>query len=324
MIFEYALDPELACTWTDRDTCRYFKDQFGIDRGRLVSRYPKRWKKKVWNAFQKSRELLPKTEEVEAQTQKEEGRLTELLQRLSEIMIKRYNYTWNENDSWLNNALSEYHQDSFRAIITRNNPNESPFIVTPHDLYDHNCQYWEINRGLTVKRKAKDMANAVSPMLKCCRVVIFIDPYFRAKWPKWQKVFEAFFKQFPVDNLQSRLLRIEIHASADIKYAPSSDYFHDECNKYMISCIPKGLNVLFKRWKQKPNGEKLHNRYILTDIGGVTFSIGLDEGDEGETDDVTLMDRKQYELRWSQYASANPAFDLAESPFQITGKLLNH
>ena len=39
-----------------------------------------------------------------------------------------------------------------------------------------------------------------------------------------------------------------------------------------------------RRLKQKQDGEKLHNRYILTDLGGVTFGTGLDEGKKGETD----------------------------------------
>jgi len=320
MIFEYALDPKLVCTWTDRKTCSFFKDQFGIEHGRLVSRYPKRWKKFVWNAYQKSKESRPQTDKKRAQIQREESKLTELLQRIGEIMIRRHKRDWNENNSWLNNALSEHKKCPFHAIITQSNPNNMSFILTQNDLYEENCPLWETNRGIPINRKAKDMANIVSPMLKNCRVAIFVDPYFRSNQRKWRRTFKEFFKELSTKHSQPSLLRIEVHASAEIYKAPSSDEFQNECMKNMANCIPKGLNVLFKRWKQKPNGEKLHNRYILTDIGGVSFLIGLDEGDKGETDDVTLLDIEQYKLRWSQYTSSNPAFDLAEEPFNFKGK----
>ena len=67
-------------------------------------------------------------------------------------------------------------------------------------------------------------------------------------------------------------------------------------------------------------GEQLHNRYILSDLGGVSFGYGLDEGDEGETDDITLMDKDQHQHRWFQY-SENPlvAFEQEGTPVEVVG-----
>ena len=36
--------------------------------------------------------------------------------------------------------------------------------------------------------------------------------------------------------------------------------------------------------------EDLHSRYILTNLGGIRIEHGLDEGQEGETTDVSLLD----------------------------------
>lgn len=68
---------------------------------------------------------------------------------------------------------------------------------------------------------------------------------------------------------------------------------------------------------QRTRGDRLHNRYILTDIGGLVFGTGLDEGADNETDDVTLMDRVQYELRWSQHATEPMAFEVTEVRVEI-------
>jgi hypothetical protein len=56
------------------------------------------------------------------------------------------------------------------------------------------------------------------------------------------------------------------------------------------------------RFEEIGGKEKLHNRYVFTDIGGVFFGIGLAEEDEGHRDDVALLDAELYELRWRQYA----------------------
>ena len=77
---------------------------------------------------------------------------------------------------------------------------------------------------------------------------------------------------------------------------------------------------MVRRLSEKQGGERLHNRYILTDLGGVTFGIGLDEGADGGTDDLALMGRGQYELRWSQYVGNPPAgFEQEGMPVEVIG-----
>jgi hypothetical protein len=46
----------------------------------------------------------------------------------------------------------------------------------------------------------------------------------------------------------------------------------------MAARLLSGVSVEFVRWRQKAGGDKLHNRYVLTDIGGVSLGVGLDEG----------------------------------------------
>jgi hypothetical protein len=57
--------------------------------------------------------------------------------------------------------------------------------------------------------------------------------------------------------------------------------------------------------------EVIHNRFVLTDRGGVKFGIGLDDdnGKDGQTDDVDLLSQESFDLRWRQYALMQ-AFDV--------------
>jgi hypothetical protein len=87
----------------------------------------------------------------------------------------------------------------------------------------------------------------------------------------------------------------------------------------MASRLPRNVTIEFVRWKQRDGGEKLHNRYILTDLGGVSFGVGLDEGKAGETDDLLLLPRTQYERRWSQYAGDDGTFERVDTPATVQG-----
>jgi hypothetical protein len=62
---------------------------------------------------------------------------------------------------------------------------------------------------------------------------------------------------------------------------------------------------------QRDGGQKLHNRYVFTEKGGISFGIGLDASDEVETDDVRLLDDALYAKRWKDYVGPECAFDLA-------------
>ena len=69
-------------------------------------------------------------------------------------------------------------------------------------------------------------------------------------------------------------------------------------------------------------GEKFHNRYILTDHGGVMLGTGLDEVSVEETDDIHLMNPEQYEKRKKQFCLTNSEFDLVnKQPIIVTGKM---
>ena len=293
MIHEFALEPELVATWGDRNNFRYFITKFGLSEGRLISRYPKKWKKMVWDAFHVADDM-------------ERKRMEELIIRIAEKMIVRSNYLWDQTKSWFDNADEEHQRHSFRAILARQNPHHRDYVLVGEELGQVEQDLWNVKAGISVKRIASEMSSAVSDMLSNCSMAIFIDPHFGPENLRHRRPLEEFLAAILNKRGGQLPSRIEVHASND----RDAVFFENTCKGKLPELIPLGLKVKFIQWKRKPDGEKLHNRYILTDVGGVAFQVGLDEGDEQETDDISLLNRTQYELRWSQYASQNPAFDL--------------
>ena len=96
------------------------------------------------------------------------------------------------------------------------------------------------------------------------------------------------------------------------------DYFEREAAK-MASRLPPSITVEFPRWEQRAGGDRLHNRYVLTDHGGVSLGVGLDAGAAGETDDLLLLPQEQYVRRCAQYAEENGAFDCVDKPATTVG-----
>ena len=93
------------------------------------------------------------------------------------------------------------------------------------------------------------------------------------------------------------------------------------CRRSLPRRIPDGVQLVLLRLRERPGGQRLHNRYILTDLGGVVFGAGLDDGEDGETDDVALMDRAQSQLRWAQHSGDTMAFDMAEAQVEIRSRI---
>lgn len=301
MIYEYALEPEMVATWGTIEKFIVFFRAFGLGQGRVVSNYPRKWAKTVYTCAHG--------------TVMDRKRLVELLKRIKENMIERRDPIYDsDKGNWIENALLEHKRHPFFAIMARNNHNNLSYVFCENDLAASPCPNWDIPHGIIVNRNAVEMAAAVETMLNCCRWVKFIDPYFsKAKW-EYRKSFAAFFSilgsKRPVGSLDS----IEIHTSDD---GVSEQHLKDFCKEI----LPVGLTVTLFQWRVKLVGQRLHNRYILTDLGGVAFHHGLDTGDDSETDDITRLDCDQYKLHCTQYNRTTLVFEEAEAPLELIGNM---
>lgn len=89
-----------------------------------------------------------------------------------------------------------------------------------------------------------------------------------------------------------------------------------------ITPAEKEVNITI--WKQREHGQKLHNRYILSEACGIAFGTGLDQNEDqaaAETDDLHMMDAAKLTARWQEYMGNPPAFDSVTPPFVIVGRL---
>ena len=221
--------------------------------------------------------------------------------------VRRPGCVWNDAHVWLENAEHENERHPFHAILSRDNPRGLPRVMRPDDILDGTPEAWRAPGSIVVERSAASMADSVASMLRSAKRILLVDPHIRPSRPRYRNSLHEF---FGLVGIGMPCVTLELHAGNVAAYAPDWDNFRRECKRHLPCLVPAHLNLIVRRWTNRDGGERLHNRYILTDIGGVQFGVGLDEGDPGATDDVTRLDTDAYDRRMEDYAVAAPAFKL--------------
>jgi hypothetical protein len=169
------------------------------------------------------------------------------------------------------------------------------------------------------------MAQCISSMLILSRSILFIDPHFTAdsalfgsNASRFTRPLAEFVRVARTYHQSGMPLQIEVHTSGSWREAPSWSDFEKSCIARLPQLFAVDQKVRVVRWKEKTGGEKLHNRYVITNLGIVQFGHGLDDAMSGSTDDVALLSRDVYELRRAQYMGPLYAFDL-DGEVTITG-----
>lgn len=293
MLREFAVEPEaIATSW---ENFRYVIEKFGVEQGLVISRYPKRWARLVIEATSGLDDLSRK-------------RIEEKLRRGS-IILPFGRGGYRDADSWLGNALREHQQAPFAGIVTRESDPGRHYQLGVRDLND---EFFAATRQGIVPRQADSLARAMEPLLQCARQLVLVDPHFDPRRPKWRKPLGAILRV--AINSHNRPQEIEYHikrkdpANADGVW---QQQFRVECERHLRPVIPAGFCVRFVLWDDSDSAEKLHARYVLTDRGGLSVENGLDEGDQGDTTDISLLSSTVWEIRLAQVGQ-RPAFRRAD------------
>ena len=290
MLHEYALDPLILSNWP---AFRYFYEKFGVAHSRLISRFPKKWKRMVYEACNACGDI-------------ERKRIEEKLRDI-DIKLLPTGRSYDGNLAWLNNAEVQHLLNPFHAIIASANPRNSGAVLIANEL-DESTPSWKVPREICLPRQANELAVCLSKLLQNSAEILFIDPHFRPYEIRYKNILQKLINAAIIGN--AKLKRLEYHLKENP--AATAEFFWRECRDKIPAIIPAGVEISFIRWKQKDGGESLHARYILTERGGVRIEHGLDEGGEGETTDISLLDHALYCQRWIDFQKTTAAFEFVD------------
>jgi hypothetical protein len=290
MLNEYAIEPELFDNW---ERFRYLIEKFGVENGRLISQYPLEWRKAVYNATIGFKPV-------------QRSYVEECLRRL--VLMSR-NGEWNDELNWLENAIEEHSKRSFHAIISNINPNNHSHVLINEEIHDGQ-PLMQASRSVQIKRTSQEMALCVKNLFYSSKQIMFIDPHFSKANNRHFRPLGEFLKLIEeARNLRGVSVNwLEYHT--DNKTDES--FFKNRCDQRLPVLIPQGMILQIVRWPE----DELHNRFILTDIGGVMFGTGLDDNEDGNStdwEDVNLLDYSHYQELWRKHTGK-------QSFHQIIGK----
>ncbi|EXI78381.1 MAG: hypothetical protein AW10_03095 [Candidatus Accumulibacter appositus] len=320
MIYEYALEPSLVVDWAlAGDGCCV--SQFGLDCRRLVSDFPTDWKGLVFADFLARYDYDYGHPDV-ANTQ---PTLDAFLQILTDCMVLRQIHL-PQRAAWLEEAINEHFQRPFHAIFARRRPEDSPAdVITEENIRNVRDPHWRLPTIKTTRKSAADIASRLRPLLQAASKIFLIDPYFDASKKRFQDPFAEIMRQTAMQPravssspVISLITGVERHFKETAKPTNEQEIGKrrkEEANVaaeivrqarcHLAALVPNGLAVKISVLKNPTRGDPLHNRFVLTDVGGVILPYGLDERDrDGQcaTDDLTLLPQGMYWERWKQYA----------------------
>jgi len=273
MLREFAVEPTLISGW---DRLQRLLSQFGIEQGRMISRYPSKWRREVISA-------LP-----ESCGDVERARIIEKLKSISKSHFLIRKSEWDRELSWFQNAVVENERLAFTGILADSEEATDVNAIRLQDLDEDNPpEWWALQTAVQVERNPAVMANAIRPVLEVAReLLIFVDPNFHPNEQRFTAPFERFLDCLVTNSQQSVFPdSVELHVSDRFEL----NAYRREFERAIAPKLPSGLNLRVQRWPD----HKIHNRYVLTDRAAVQFGVGLDHNTKRkagiETDTVSLL-----------------------------------
>lgn len=283
MIREYALDPAVPAHSVDR--CRYFLGMFGVDRGRVIACFPKRWKRLVYDAVS---ERLNQG----AIGNVERSSIENLLQRLPKGVLFPSRRIYPEGvAAWLDAAIRAHGQLPFAAIISNYADARCADVVAQDCVSDTDVRFCPSPQRI-IPRSPEKIVGAVQLLLRAAKTIKLIDPHMKASEPRWRYMLQTLFREVGPDAI------VEIHRIDD----------GDRNVQSWFTCLEAMRGRLAPVRVYTHQRHLMHNRFILTELGGASYGTGLDDNDGGTADstahdDVFLLTDGVWSQHWSEYSS---------------------
>lgn len=283
MIKEFALEPEAIATW---ESFRYFIEKFGVSRGRVISRFPKQWKRLVYEAAQKA---LGGTKQLSLI----EIRLNSLG---NDVLFPTGRPGGDAAQPWLARALAEHAREPFDGIIACANPDRHPQILLHADVDEEDARF-RASPQIEVERTAIKLVGCAGFLLRYATTVKWVDHVMDLRQPRWQRPFRAALNVLVAER---RPVLFEIHRrfGNEIEKANQCRWFQDALERHRTPGITFALHLHAEA--------EMHDRFILTERGGLQIGHGLDDNEDGESvpnANVTLLERTMFETQWNKFSS---------------------
>jgi hypothetical protein len=315
VLYEYAIDPE-----SDPNTLWCALSQFGVHLGRILSECPSSFRKKLRKA-------------INAAAGDDEIERNMLISRFERMLdqgwlVRRPTSDYDgTKETWISRILPEHAREPFRALIWSGGKVRDD-VLTKHDLSGEN-PYWAIDQTPVVARSAGGIANAFAPLGRISSDLLFVDPFFGEKPHDFSSVPEIIrvsqCEHMPLQRVEVHTVH-EAHNSKRKRVDEIRRSVEHALGKQFCSTLPHQLQIRVCIWETVADGDDFHDRYVLTNLGGIGISLGLDVGAndrlEKHRNTIFRLSSRLYQRRKEQFDTESVAFKRSKSNGTLDYKLV--
>ncbi|MCY3689649.1 MAG: hypothetical protein OXG90_11790 [Gammaproteobacteria bacterium] len=272
MDYEFAVEPEaIASSW---ENFRFVMSLFGYSEGRLISQFPNKWFREVYQRASELSEVELSRIEVGLRSAKDEYK------------VMKFSRPYNSDKNWVDNVIFEHQRNPFGGVIISNKVESTTSGVFSIEELEKN----KISVANQISANVDSIVGALHSLLRFGDQIEFVDPYLRIDRGKEDSSSRLLIKRC-LETIKEfgRCSKIVIHYK-DQKRMPTIRHI-----KYRMTGIsdfvPDGTQLELYRWEEKADCPiEFHGRHLLTDKGGIFFDGGFGRNE----------DNRKYTLtRWS-------------------------
>ncbi|WP_152208487.1 hypothetical protein [Marinobacter changyiensis] len=288
MIVEHLIEPEFLLKVAE--TRRDYKDllrEFSLPSPRVAGNFPK------MKSFRK--QVLSK-QSADA-SEHAQMRLLELLGLLSERRVERSlafdgTISFHEN---LKNAENNFFS-GIHFLLDRKPP--VPLDSKVVCIEDFELGFDPSVTQVSVRRTAEELSQNLREFVRLSSSITLIDPYFGTQAGMWKTfilLLKASLESSPTPNKA-----FDVLFDGSKKTARSCKYLATKLIEEQPDLAKSFSRITFKEI-QETGKSAIHNRYLLSELGGVSIGHGFEESNEHEHDDLNLLGEAVYRQRFSQF-----------------------
>jgi len=287
MLKEFAIEPEALAELAD---CRAILDMFVMGRGAYICAFPGKWQK---NAFETAKRIARPVELL---------RILNKLEKIDKRLLLPSGREYNSDPklTWRDNAWRADVQAPFDCLILKSVDNEHAItqkIVLAEEVASDHPAFAAMGQT-TVLRNAIELPNSVSLLVRNAKRIKFVEPYFK-NGARFEPSIKGILEKSLV-RLDSQV-SVELHTQIESSGRPSEALIR-ECFENIGAAFGMDVRVCIHPFAD------MHNRFLLTDRGGVMLGAGFD----GKTtpnvttmthsDVLVVLNRTQFEEQWKLWS----------------------
>jgi hypothetical protein len=298
MLKKFALDPELFADFSHFSALR---DKFGFAQGRLISRFPAKWKAMVREACKRAIE---------------ENRLNPA--RANTIMNWMAGAGQNDrrmvasatmydgNTGWLENAVAN--QSHFDCLLSPVAIEGEKWVHADDDQNYVDDPRFASAGQRNIKRTASGILACIRPLVDLSMQIRIIEPHFDPVERRFRRPLIELIDYLSAAKrricVELHVLRLDKHDQDRFTPATVRNY-----RGHIDPELPTGIQLKIFFWAHA--AQRMHPRYLLTDRGGIKLDFGWDEAESPDEEAPAIrMEEALWREESAKYVVGSGAFTL--------------